>query len=77
MDAVSGADVPAEKADGPAPGPDKTLEMRAASASMTKTKTLGEQLTLEAMDRSLQKPVDPQRLISSKVLCAIRYTLYV
>ena len=68
MDAVSGADVPAEKADGPAPGPDKTLEMRAASASKTETKNLGEQLTLEAMDMSLQKPVDPRKLISSRVL---------
>ena len=30
-------------------------------------KSLGQELTLEAMDRSLQKPVDPKKLIASKV----------
>ena len=29
--------------------------------------SLGQELTLEAMDRSLQKPVDPKKLIASKV----------
>ena len=66
---------PADKADGPAAGPDKTLETREASASARK-KTLGEQLTLEAIDRSLQKPVDPQKLISSKVLCTLQFCMH-
>jgi hypothetical protein len=30
-------------------------------------KSLGQELTLEAMNRSLQKPVDPKKLIASKV----------
>ena len=62
---------PADKADGPAAGPDKTLETREVSASARK-KTLGEQLTLEAIDRSLQKPVDSQKLISM-----MQCTLYI
>ena len=59
--------------DGPAAGPAKTLETRVASAGK---KTLGEQLTLEAMDRSLQKPVDPLKLIISKVLCTLQFCMH-
>ena len=36
-------------------------------------KSLVQELTLEAMDRSLQKTVDPKKLIASKVPCAILY----
>ena len=36
-------------------------------------KSLGQALTLEAMDRSLQKPVDPKKLIASKVSTAKLY----
>ena len=36
-------------------------------------KSLGQELTLEAMDRSLQKPVDPKKLIASKVPTAKLY----
>ena len=36
-------------------------------------KSLAQELALEAMDRSLQKPVDPKKLIASKVPTAILY----
>ncbi len=36
-------------------------------------KSLAEELALEAMDRSLQKPVDRKKLIASKVPTAILY----
>ncbi len=52
----------------------------ASEASAIKAKkTLGEQLTMEAMDtldRSLQKPVDLQWSISSKVLCTLLFGIH-
>ena len=52
----------------------KTVGADEASKAKPKAKkSLAQELTLEAMDRSLQKPVDPKKLIASKVPTAILY----
>ena len=43
----------------------------ASKAKPKAKKSLAQELTLEAMDRSLQKPVDPKKL--KQVPCAILY----
>ena len=46
----------------------KTVSAEEASKAKPKVrKSLAQELTLEAMDRSLQKPVDQKKLIASKV----------